>query len=116
MRGSFDKVRARIGDRVSLGKAHLSRGLETRHSPFWGVGARLYKQFWIRERQFYGRPVASRLLLDPKLERGFSAIRFRLQRVDPDVLRYRMPVLLVLLALCVVGVLSACGGGSGGGY
>jgi hypothetical protein len=32
------------------------------------------------------------------------------------VLRYRMPVLLLLLALGVVGILSACGGGSGGGY
>jgi hypothetical protein len=44
-----------------------------------------------------------------------SAIRFGPRRVDVDVLRYRMPVLLLLLALCVVGVLSACGG-SGGGY
>jgi hypothetical protein len=30
-------------------------------------------------------------------------------------MRYRILTLLVL-ALCLVGVLSACGGGSGGGY
>jgi hypothetical protein len=30
-------------------------------------------------------------------------------------MRYRILILLVL-ALCLVGVLSACGGGSGGGY
>ncbi len=31
-------------------------------------------------------------------------------------MRYRTIVLLLVLALCIVGVLSACGGGSGGGY
>jgi hypothetical protein len=30
-------------------------------------------------------------------------------------MRYRILILLVL-ALCLVGVLSACGGGKGGGY
>jgi hypothetical protein len=31
-------------------------------------------------------------------------------------MRYRTIILLLVLALCLVGVLSACGGGSGGGY
>jgi hypothetical protein len=31
-------------------------------------------------------------------------------------MRYRTIILLLVLALCIVGVLSACGGGSGGGY
>jgi len=31
------------------------------------------------------------------------------------VMRYRTLVLLLVLAVCLVGVLSACGGGSGGG-
>jgi hypothetical protein len=30
-------------------------------------------------------------------------------------MRYRI-LILAVLALCLVGVLSACGGGSGGGY
>jgi hypothetical protein len=36
--------------------------------------------------------------------------------VHTDVMRYRTPILLLVLALCLVAVLSACGGGSGGGY
>jgi hypothetical protein len=31
-------------------------------------------------------------------------------------MRYRTIIVLLVLALCLVGVLSACGGGSGGGY
>jgi hypothetical protein len=43
-------------------------------------------------------------------------IRFASASVVPQVMRYRTLVLLLMLSLLLVGVLSACGGGSGGGY
>jgi hypothetical protein len=86
-----------------------------RHSPFRGVRLLLSEHNWIRERQdFRLRPSVTPLSdpNTPKILKNRSAP----ERVWIDVMRYRTLVLLLLLAISLVAVLSACGGGSGGGY
>jgi hypothetical protein len=54
----------------------------------------------------------------PLQTRADSALKIQCarRRVVIHVLRYRSLVFLLVLAVSLVGILSACGGGSGGGY
>ena len=83
-----------------------------RLSPFRGVGLLLYKHVWIRVVD--RRPVVRASTLD--LGSKTSGNRFDAAVVDIDVMRYGTLVLLLTLTVLLVGALSACGGGIGGGY